>query len=88
MGSSFDQQADDVIAKGAGILLHNDCYVEGGQKIVVMKEENGHTATVMIVEISDIRIADEMATLTQNGQPVEGYINLPIIRRARNVRRV
>ena len=91
MNSSLDRQADVAITEGAGILLHDDCYVEPkgpDQRIVVMKEKDGHTATVMIVEISDIRVADETATLIQNGEPVEGYTDLPIIRRAHNVRRI
>ena len=91
MNSSLDLQADGAIAEGAAILFHNDCYVESegpDQRVVVMREENGHTATVMIVEISDIRITDETATLIQNGEPVEGYTNLPIIHRVHSVRRI
>ena len=91
MNSSLDQQADGAIAEGAGILFHNDCYVESegpDQRIVAMKEEDGHTVTVMIVEISDIRIVDEVVTLIQNGEPVEGFTNLPFIRRVHNVRRI
>ena len=90
MNSNLDRQADAAIEKGAGILLHNDCYVEPDQsdQVVVMKEENGHTATVMIVDVSAVRVTDEMATLMQDGKPVEGYAELPITRRAYNIRRV
>ena len=92
--SEFEKRVDTATAAGAGILLYDFCYVEPkddspDQRVIVMKEDAaGHTYTIMIVWVHEIEITDEGATLKQNDEPVEGFINLPITGRASNVRRV
>jgi len=91
--SEFEKRVDAAIAEGAGILFYDSCYVEPkddspDQRVIVMKEDAaGHTYTIMIIWVHEIEITDEGATLRQNGESVEGFIDLPIIDRAQNVRR-
>ena len=94
MSSDFDRQADDAIEEGAGVLLRSDrgsryTMPRGSdQRVVVMEEKNRRTITIRIVDVSTIRVIDGMATLIQDGEPVEGYTGFPIAGRVSNVRRV